>query len=182
MLKELLDVDIFTLLDFPEYQPAEEIGMTFEENATLKALHAAKTLGKPVIADDSGLVVPALSGEPGIYSSRYAGQHASDKDNRVKLKEKLKPLRADERAGYFECSMALADPTGIIRCVRGTCEGFLVLEERGSQGFGYDPLFVKWDYGKTFAELEPEVKNRISHRRKAFDKLLPALETLPCTI
>ncbi|MCP5509421.1 MAG: RdgB/HAM1 family non-canonical purine NTP pyrophosphatase [Chlamydiales bacterium] len=181
MLKGLGPFDIYTLRDFPDYIPPEEVGLTFEENACLKALHAAKALNKYVLADDSGLIVPALNGDPGVFSARYAGENATDKDNRAKLKTALSNLNNDERSGYFECALALADPSGIQKCVRGTCEGYLILEERGSQGFGYDPLFVKWDYGKTLAELEPDVKNRISHRRKALDKLLPALETLLCT-
>jgi len=181
MLKTLAYVDVFSLIDFPEYHAPPEDAMTFEENASIKALHAAKALNKFVLADDSGLVVPALNGQPGVFSRRYAGEHATDKDNRIKLKAELSKLRQDDRAAYFECALAVASPDGLIRCVSGKCEGYLILEEKGSQGFGYDPLFVKWDYGKTLAELEPELKNRISHRRKAIDKLLPVLETLPCT-
>ena len=181
MLKNYTHFDIYTLLDFPDYRLPEETGMTFEENANLKALHAAKALDKLVIADDSGLVVPALNGEPGVFSKRYAGLQATDKDNRNKLKEKIADLNEDERAAYFECVISLADSQGIKKCVRATVEGYLILEERGSQGFGYDPLFVKWDYNKTFAELEPDVKNRISHRRKALDKISPFLENLLCT-
>lgn len=182
MLKTLLHVDLYSLIDFPSYQTPAEDGFTFVDNASTKAIHAAKTLKKFVIADDSGLVVPALNGEPGVNSRRYAGENASDKDNRTKLKNKLSALNTEDRSAYFECALALAHPDGLIRCVSGKCEGFLILEEKGSQGFGYDSLFVKWDYGKTLAELEPELKNRISHRRKALDKLLPVLETLPCTI
>lgn len=180
MLKEFSHLDLFSLRDFGDYQAPEETGSTFEENAIAKALHAAKALNKIVLADDSGLVIPALDGNPGIYSRRYAGEDATDKDNRKKLIENLARLKEEERSGYYECALALADPSGLIKSVRGTCEGFLILEEKGGQGFGYDPIFVKWDYGKTLAELEPEIKNRISHRRKALDKLLPALESLPC--
>ncbi len=182
MLKAFGAFDLYTLLDFPDYQQPEETGLSFEENACLKALHAAKALNKWVLADDSGLVVPALGGEPGVYSSRFAGKNASDKDNRNKLKETLADLNEEERSAYFECALALANPDGVQKCVRGTCEGYLILEERGSQGFGYDPLFVKWDYSKTLAELDVDTKNRISHRRKALDKIMPSLEALPCTI
>ena len=147
------------------------------EIAELKAVHAAKALGKYVLADDSGLVVPALNGEPGILSRRYAGNDASDKDNRDKLTLKMKNLPEDGRFAYFECALSLAAPDGVIKTLRGVCEGHLLLESRGRGGFGYDPLFIKHDYNKTFAELEEDIKNRISHRRKAFDKLIPYLES-----
>ena len=181
MLKGTCAFDLYTLLDFPDYVQPKETGLTFEENACLKALHAAKTLNKWVLADDSGLVVPSLGGQPGVYSARYAGATATDKDNRNKLKEALANLNEEERSAYFECVLALANPDGVQKSVKGTCEGYLLLEERGSQGFGYDPLFVKWDYSKTLAELDVDTKNRISHRRKALDRIMPALETLPCT-
>ena len=181
MLKSLTYLDLYSLIDFPDYEDPPEHATTFEENASTKAIHAARELQKFVIADDSGLVVPALNGEPGVFSRRYAGENATDKENRTKLKNKLTALRDDDRAAYFECALALASPDGLIRCVTGKCEGFVIPEEKGSQGFGYDSLFVQWDYGKTLAELEPELKNRISHRRRALDKLLPLRETLPCT-
>jgi len=176
MLKPLVQVDILSLRDFPSYVPPEETGSTFEENAKIKALNAAKVLGKIVLADDSGLVVPALHGEPGVISARYAGENASDAENRSKLVDKLKKLKESERTGYFECVLALAKPDGIVKTCSGTCEGILLLEERGRNGFGYDSLFVKYDYGKTFAELDEATKNRISHRRKALDKLSNALQ------
>jgi XTP/dITP diphosphohydrolase len=178
MLKAFPRFDLLSLCDFPQYVPPEETGQTFEENAVLKAVHAAKTLHRWVIADDSGLVVPALNGAPGVYSARYAGNNATDLDNRKKLLEQMKHLLEEDRSAYFECCIALASPTGIKKCTRGTCEGTLLSQERGGSGFGYDPLFVKHGYNKSFAELEESTKNRISHRRKALDKILLSIGSL----
>lgn len=178
MLKPIAGLDILSLLDFPSYQSPEETGTTFEENATLKAVLAAKLLNKWVIADDSGLVVPALQGAPGVFSARYAGKDASDIDNRRKLLREMGHLSEMDRGAYYECYLALASPKGLKKCVKGRSEGTIVTEEKGSRGFGYDPIFKKHEYGKTFGELTEEIKNRISHRRKALDKLLPVLESL----
>ena len=178
ILKPEYPFDYLSLLDFPEYQPPEESGETFEDNAFIKATHAASILKRWVIADDSGLVVPALGNEPGVRSARYAGETASDKENRVKLVQALDPIPENERIGYYFCALSFASPDGIQMQVKGSCEGSLLLKARGSQGFGYDPLFLKYDYNKTFAEIDEETKNRISHRRKALDKLTPTLENL----
>ncbi len=182
MLKPSVKVDILSLRDFPDYVPPEETGSTFEENATIKALHAATKLDAIVLADDSGLVVPALGGEPGVYSARYAGEGASDRENRAKLVDKLKALKESERTGYFECVLALANPSGIIKTTVGYAEGILLIEEKGRSGFGYDSLFIKHDYSKTFAELDETTKNRVSHRRKALDKMAIVLESCLATI
>ncbi len=178
MLKAFSKLDLLSLCDFPSYIPPEETGKTFEENASLKAEHAAKLLGRWVVADDSGLVVPALNGSPGVFSARFAGNDATDLENRKKLLEEMQHLMDDDRQAFFECAIALASPVGLKKCVKGTCEGTLLTKERGGSGFGYDPLFVKHSYNKTFAELGESVKNRISHRRKALDKLFPFLESL----
>lgn len=178
MLKPVIKADIFSLRDFPNYIPPEEDGETFEDNAKIKALDAAKTLNAIVLADDSGLVIPSLKGLPGVRSRRFAGENATDNDNRLKLIQMLKSLPEGERTGYFECCIAIANPDGILKIAKGRCEGDLLVSPRGGQGFGYDPLFVKLDYHKTFAELEEDVKNRISHRRKALDKLSYTLEML----
>jgi len=176
LLKEVSGLDILSLADFPTYCPAPEEGSSFEEIAKAKALHAAKALHKWVIAEDSGLVVPALKGAPGIYSARFASkEEPSDKENRKKLLQEMLPLQEEQRSAYYECAIALASPEGIKKCVRATCEGSIAFEQKGSQGFGYDPLFIKHGYHKTFGELEESIKNRVSHRRKAFDKLLPSL-------
>ncbi|MBS0653694.1 MAG: RdgB/HAM1 family non-canonical purine NTP pyrophosphatase [Verrucomicrobia bacterium] len=178
ILKPLVKFDLLSLIDFPQYNSPEETGSTFEENAILKAVHAASELQRWVIADDSGIVIPALNGAPGVYSRRYAGENASDKENRVKLLKEMSHLDEACRHGYFECWIALASPQGLKKCAKGVSEGMITQEEKGSLGFGYDPIFIKHEYGKTFAELEEDIKNRISHRRKALDKILPALESL----
>lgn len=177
LLKSFVRLDILSLRDFPNYVPPEETGATFEENATLKAEHAAKALNRWVLADDSGLIVPALNGAPGIFSARYAGNDATDLENRKKLLDEIQHLMEEDRQAFFECSIALASPTALKKCVKAICEGSLVTTDRGCGGFGYDPLFIKHGYNKTFAELEESVKNRISHRRKALDKIILSLES-----
>ena len=176
ILRDIPHLEILSLNNFPEYVAPEETGKTFEENAILKAQYAAKVTGHLTLADDSGLVVPALNGEPGVYSARYAGPKATDKDNRKKLLAAMASLTDLQRSAYFECAMAIADPDGIIKCERGICEGTILGEERGGNGFGYDPLFLKRDYQKTFGELDEATKNRVSHRRKALDRIKIALE------
>lgn len=176
MFKPFKNIDVLSLLNFPDYKLPEETGKTFEENAILKAEDAAKALNKCVLSDDSGLVVPTIGGKPGVISKRYAGEDATDAENRKKLLEEMDNFKDLERSAYFECFLALANPDGLQKCVNGHCEGYILTEERGRHGFGYDPLFVKHDYDKTFAELEEETKNRISHRRKAFEKLASILE------
>lgn len=178
MFKSLTHIELISLHQFTAYCPPEETGATFKENAILKAEHAAIHLNRWVVADDSGLVVPAIGGHPGVRSARYAGEEATDLENRQKLLEAMKHLKDHERAAYFECCLILANPSGVIKCVVAICEGHILNEPRGRHGFGYDPLFVKNDYEKTFAELDESVKNRISHRRKAFDRLSTFLETL----
>ena len=167
MLKEYKQFDVLSLLDFPSYQPPEEEGSSFEEIASNKALHAAKALNCLTLADDSGLIVPALQGAPGIYSSRYAGDLATDAENRHKLLKEMQHITEPQRQGYFECWIAIASPEGIKKCVKGLCEGMILGSEKGNYGFGYDSIFIKHEYGKSFAEIEESLKNRISHRRKA---------------
>lgn len=180
MLKSIkaLSFDIFTLHNFPHYTPLPEEGSTLQDICKIKAEHAAKNLNKWVLADDSALFVPALNNSPGIHSKRYAGEDATDTENRQKLLKAMQHLTDEKRHAYFECCLALAAPEGLKKCVTGICEGFVLTEERGRCGFGYDPLFVKHEYDKSFAEIEESTKNRISHRRKAFEKLLPTLESL----
>jgi XTP/dITP diphosphohydrolase len=178
LLKPYKRFDLYSLLDFPNYAQPPETGESFEENATLKALHAAKELNKWVIADDSGLVVPSLKGSPGVYSARYAGPESSDKENRQKLLKEMASFEGLARAAYFECCIVLAAPDGVKKVVRGVCEGTITTEERGGYGFGYDPLFVKHDYNQTFGELDENLKNQVSHRGKALQKLKLTLETL----
>ena len=178
LLQEFTHLDLLSLKDFPHYHPAEETGSSFKENAAVKAENAAKAINQWVLADDSGLVVPALQGEPGIRSARYGGQNASDADNRKKLLANMKDLKENERTAYFECCIAIASPDGLKRCVCASVEGSIINQEKGGSGFGYDPLFVKNDYNKTFAELEESLKNKVSHRRKALDKITAYLRSL----
>jgi XTP/dITP diphosphohydrolase len=178
MFKSLAQIELIFLYPFSDYIAPEETGLTFQENAILKAEHAAKYFNMWALADDSGLVVPALHGEPGVKSRRYAGPEATDLENREKLLQAMAKFNGHERTAYFECCIALAVPSGLKKCVKGICEGHITDEPRGRHGFGYDPLFIKNDYEKTFAELDESVKNRISHRRKAFERLLSYLETL----
>lgn len=177
MFKALPNIELLSLLNFPKYVPLPETGVTFKENALIKAHHAAKHLKMWALADDSGLVVPKLQGGPGVHSKRYSGDEATDADNRRKLLAAMQGLTGLERCAYFECCLALCSPEGIEKCVTGICEGQIITEERGRNGFGYDSIFVKNDYEKTFAELDESVKNRISHRHKAFEKMGNILET-----
>jgi XTP/dITP diphosphohydrolase len=177
LFKAIPQVELYSLRDFPDYDEPEETGETFEANAVLKAERAAKMLGKWAMADDSGLVVPSLEGQPGVHSRYYAGQHATDAENRKKLLKALEGKNDWERSAYFECVITIATPEGQVKSFTGRCEGYLTDKERGGNGFGYDPLFIKHDYDKTFAELDESVKNLVSHRRKAFEKLIVFLES-----
>jgi XTP/dITP diphosphohydrolase len=178
ILKPFSHIEVLSLHQFPDYVALPEEGKTFQETALCKAEHAAKHLNQWILADDSGLVVPALNYEPGIYSQRYAGPNATDAENRKKLLKRMEGLKDLERSAYFECCLAIANYEGIKKHATGLCEGYILREERGRHGFGYDPIFVKQDYEKTFAELDESIKNRISHRRKAFERLSTFLETL----
>lgn len=178
MFKTIAGLEVLSLAQFPNYEPPEETGITFAENAELKALHAARALNKTVIADDSGLVVPSLQGEPGVFSRRYAGENSTDSDNRKKLLDAALHLENDARAAYFECCLSLATPEGIKKTISARVEGTILREERGNNGFGYDPLFQKFDSNNTFAELDESTKSRISHRNKALQKLLPYLQAM----
>lgn len=171
MLKNFKSLDVLSLHNFPTYQPPPETGASFQENAILKARHAANTLNKMVLADDSGLVVPAINGAPGIHSRRYAGDDATDAENRLKLLNALINYQDSERSAYYECCLAVVTPNGIEKTASGICEGRILTEEKGRNGFGYDSLFVKHEYDKTFAEIDELTKNRISHRQKAFSKI-----------
>jgi XTP/dITP diphosphohydrolase len=178
MFKKNKGIELYSLRDFPKYVSPEETGKTFEENAVLKGIHAASELKMLTIADDSGLVVPSLEGRPGVYSRRYSGEDATDQENRTKLLEEMALFHDIQRSAYYECCIALADSSGLKKCVNGRVEGLIAHTEKGSGGFGYDSIFLKHDYDKTFAEVDEATKNRISHRRKAFEKLSLILETL----
>ncbi|MEX1013006.1 MAG: RdgB/HAM1 family non-canonical purine NTP pyrophosphatase [Waddliaceae bacterium] len=176
LFKPLKQFDVLSLHDFPKYKLPLETGDSFKENAEIKAKDAAEKLGHYVVADDSGLVVPKLNNSPGVYSARYAGEEATDRENRRKLLDEMEGFADIDRSAYYECVLVLASPDRIIKSVSGKCEGQIVEEERGGSGFGYDPLFLKYDYDKTFAQLPEATKIVISHRGKAFEKMIPTLE------
>jgi len=164
----LFPADLGIHLRVPEDAP------TYRENAQAKALAYAGATGLLTIADDSGLEVDALRGEPGVRSSRYAGDGADDARRRDYLREKLSLIPAP-RPARFRCWLALSQPGGATRCAEGVCEGEVLLEERGGNGFGYDPLFVVHGRGLTMAELTADEKNRISHRARAVQAMWPHL-------
>ncbi|MCC3865125.1 ribonuclease PH [Terrisporobacter petrolearius] len=169
ILKDL-DYNIYSLKDVNLGNlDIEENGKTFEHNALIKARTVAKLTNKITIADDSGLEVDAIGKKPGIYSARYAGENATDEENREKLLKALKNTSISHRSGRFVCCIAVVFPDGKEFVVRGTCEGTIAFEEKGKNGFGYDSLFLVNNYNKTFAELPAAVKNGISHRAKALE-------------
>ena len=153
-----------------------ETGESFAENARLKAAAYARASGLLTLADDSGLEVDALGGEPGIHSARYAGRGASDEERYQLLLEKLQGVPWEERIARFRCVIAVATPDGQVHTAEGTCEGIIAFEPRGEHGFGYDPVFYFPEYGMTMAELPPEAKNKISHRARAAQKAREILE------
>lgn len=148
-----------------------EDGSTFKENSLIKAKAVMEKTGKLTIADDSGLEVDVLDNRPGIFSARFAGENATDKENNNKLLRLLKDIPLEERRARFVCAMAAVFPNGESLVLRGECHGVIGFEPKGEGGFGYDPLFVVKDYNQTFAELGEEKKNKISHRAIALDKL-----------
>ncbi|MBE9395793.1 XTP/dITP diphosphatase [Pontibacterium sp. N1Y112] len=172
-----MDVEVVPQSDF-NVSDADETGLSFVENAILKARHAAQITGLPALADDSGLEVDALQGAPGIYSARFSGPDASDADNNAKLLELLKDLPAEKRTARFRCLLVFMrhaeDPTPLI--CQGTWEGQILTEARGDNGFGYDPLFLIPDLDKASAQLPPEQKNVLSHRGQAVTELISRIK------
>jgi len=175
LLKDL-NIDIKSLDDFGPIPEAIEDGETFDDNAYKKALHTAKILGIPAIADDSGLVVEALNGEPGVYSARYAGEHATDAENLEKLLDRLKGVK--NRKASFQCVLSIAVPAGAALTYEAKCDGIIIDEKRGENGFGYDPVFYFEEYGKTFAEMTLEEKAKVSHRGKALAEVKSEAEKI----
>ncbi len=166
-LLEGTGITLRSLRDFPHLPPTVEDGDSFEKNAIKKAREASAGTGLPVIADDSGLLVAALDGRPGVYSARYAGDGCSDADNNLKLLGELVDVPMSRRGAAFRCVIALCFPDGGCRTFGGELHGVITDEPSGDGGFGYDPLFMVPEYGMTLAELPLEVKNRISHRGRA---------------
>lgn len=180
-LKELLHdlpVEILTLDDMPVLNPVEETGETFLENAIIKAVTTAKESGIVALADDSGLVVDALNGQPGVHSARFAGEPSEDYRNNIKLLEMLKGIPPAKRTARFVSVIAIASPGGLVRSAEGRCEGVILEDFRGAGGFGYDPLFYVPALQKTFAELDVEEKNLVSHRGKALRKAAEILRQM----
>lgn len=169
---------VLTLLDFPELADVEETGTTFEENAILKAETISKQLDKIVIADDSGLVIDALDGRPGVYSARYAGEAKSDEANNDKVLAELANVPEENRTARFYCALAIAAPGKPTKIVSGTVEGRILHERVGTNGFGYDPIFFSIEANRGMAELSSEEKNQISHRGKALKNLDEQFESL----
>lgn len=165
-----LGLSFRTLDDFPDIADVVEDGTTFEANAIKKALEYSKATGMMVISDDSGLAVEALSGRPGVYSSRYAGDDACDDDNNEKLLLEMNNVSEGKRGAAFICVVAAASPDGMTLTSEGRCEGEIVSSPKGDAGFGYDPLFYIPELGYTMAELSSAKKNEISHRAKAVKK------------
>jgi len=187
LLEGLVRMELVSLHDLPGAPHVYEDGVTFEENARKKATEIARATGMLTLADDSGLEVDALGGEPGVRSARFAGSSATDGENNRKLLSLLADLPPDERAARFRCCLALADPMGPlgdeVHFEHGVCEGRIVSGLRGRGGFGYDPLFVPHGEERTMAELSADEKNAISHRAEAarkmrafLDKYLPERE------
>ena len=178
LLKDL-SVNVIGLLDgdwsIPEIV---EDGKTFMENAIKKARTVAEITGKLTMADDSGLEVDMLGGQPGIYSARFAGEETTDMENNIKLLGLLEGVSQEGRTAQFRCVIAIAKSPQKIEAVEGTCRGIIGLKERGSYGFGYDPVFIYPDYNKTFAEIDMELKNKISHRARALEKAKLILERI----
>ncbi|RZT22146.1 MULTISPECIES: XTP/dITP diphosphatase [Fictibacillus] len=164
-------IEVISLLDIKNSPDVEETGVTFEENAIIKAEAICSIMNIPVIADDSGLEVDALEGRPGVYSARYAGSEKSDEANMDKVLNELKEIAEPNRTARFVCALAFARPDKKTFVVRGTCEGEILSERRGNEGFGYDPIFYLPRLDCSMAELSKEEKNNISHRAVALQKL-----------
>lgn len=178
-IRELLsDTDwrITSLEDYRDLPRIVEDGQTFAQNAIKKAATIAQYTKKLVMGEDSGLEVEALGNRPGVYSARYAGEGATDRKNNLKLLRELRGVPFKKRRARYRCAVALADARGLIGMVTGNCRGFIGFKPKGTHGFGYDPLFVVEPDGKTFAELGPEIKHKMSHRSRALKKALRIME------
>jgi XTP/dITP diphosphohydrolase len=174
-----LGIEVRTLADFPQPLTVVEDGDSFAANAQKKATQQARHLHAWVLGEDSGLVVDALGGAPGIYSARFYGPDATDDKNNLRLLADLADTPAARRTAHYICHATLANPAGqVIAEAEDTCQGFILLAPRGSAGFGYDPLFEIVEYHRTFAELGNAVKACLSHRARALRKLLPSLPAL----
>lgn len=178
-IRELLKGAPFHVIgldSFPDALEVVEDADTFAGNAEKKAVEMAKFSGCLTLADDSGLVVEALGGDPGVLSARYAGENASDDDNNTKLLDALSSVDPPDRIAAFHCAMVLAEPEGRIAHFSGVLKGVILEERQGDGGFGYDPIFLVREYGKSLAQLTPAIKNRISHRGQALRAMISSLQ------
>jgi len=173
-----LNLSIHSLLEIPQQITTRETGSTFSENAVQKALQVSAHVDGFVMADDSGIEVDALGGEPGVFSARYAGPQATDIRNNRKLLSALEGTPWEKRGARYRCVIALVDLQKGIHLAEGTCEGIIAFEPSGREGFGYDPLFYLPEYEATMAQLSPQIKNQISHRAKALQKTRELLDIL----
>lgn len=172
------EIEIVGLDQFENVPEVVEDGDTFTANARKKAIEMARFSGLLTLADDSGLVVEALDGDPGVFSARYAGEQGDDLANNAKLLKEMEDVPDEKRQSAFCCVMALSQPDGQCQTFEGRIAGIIMRAERGQGGFGYDPLFMVPEYGKTTAELPIDIKNRISHRGTALRQVIPVLKTL----
>ena len=167
--------EVLSLADFPELPEIEEDGATFQENAMKKATIVTAATGLITLADDSGLEVDVLGGQPGVMSARFAGSHGNDRANNALLLDRLQGVAESHRTARFRCAIAIAAPDGMIETCDGFCEGVIGFAPKGEGGFGYDPLFFIPEQGMTMAELPEGTKNRISHRAKAMQQAIAIL-------
>ena len=178
-IKDLLGnigIEFLTLDDFPGIPDVAEDGKSFFDNALIKARFVSEWTGYPSLADDSGLEIEALGGKPGIHSARYSGKNATDQNNILKVLDELKDISSDNRKAFFTCVIVLYCPGGKYEFFEGILQGSIAYEQRGSYGFGYDPIFIIPEFNKTAAEILPELKNSVSHRAKALEKLRDKLK------
>jgi XTP/dITP diphosphohydrolase len=179
LLAPYKNITLSSLADIPDSIEVEETGSTFEENAILKATEQARHLRQWVLAEDSGLSVDALDGAPGVYSARFSGDEATDESNNALLLEKMAGVPLKKRTAWYTCHMALADPLGELKInCEARCYGRIVTEQKGSGGFGYDPLFEIPEYHRTFGELGETIKSILSHRARANRIFIPRLLAL----
>ncbi|QGQ23527.1 RdgB/HAM1 family non-canonical purine NTP pyrophosphatase [Gimesia benthica] len=172
-------IEVQSVADFPQAKEVVEDGQSFAENAAKKAYETAQAISEWTIGEDSGLMIDALDGAPGIYSARYSGENATDEKNNAKMLEELKDVPLPERTAAYICNVALSNPQGeICLQVEARCRGRMTDEARGENGFGYDPYFEIIELHKTFGELAPIVKQHLSHRARAFERFIPQLVDL----
>jgi len=171
-LTEEMDLEVVTILDGLDIPDVVEDGETFEENSRKKAKEIAEYTNIITVSDDSGLCVDALDGGPGVYSARFGGENATDSEKNQKMLELLKDVKKENRKAHFVSVVSIALPNGEIHSFRGEIEGEILFEARGNNGFGYNPIFYSYELGKSFGEAEDEERKSVSHRARAFRKLI----------